>query len=223
VASTLDTPVLIAGGGPTGLVLASVLAHDGANCLLTERNPSTTRFPKMDITNGPSMELLRRLGVEEQLRQVGVAPQHSLDVIFAPGLNGPEIGRRRLPSIDEQRASLRDSRDGTRPAQPWQRLSQALFGAVMMPRCLREPLIDVRQGWRLESCAEVDGAVRATLANNDGEELTVRADYLVGCDGASSRVRSDLGIAMTGAPAFTSISERSAAARRGERHLDRTA
>jgi len=37
--------------------------------------------------------------------------------------------------------------------------------------------------------------VRATLANGDGEELLVRADYLVGCDGASSRVRSELGIA----------------------------
>ena len=61
---TLDTPVLIAGGGPTGLVLASVLAANGVNCLLAERNPSTTRFPKMDITTGPSMELLRRLSVD---------------------------------------------------------------------------------------------------------------------------------------------------------------
>ncbi len=165
MALTLDTPVLIAGGGPTGLVLASVLAREGIKCTLAERNPSTTRFPKMDITNGVSMELLRRLGVDEQLRQVGVAPQHSFDVIFAPGLNGPEIGRWRLPSVDEQRSALQDSRDGTRPGQPWQRLSQALFEAVMMQRCQSDPLIDVRQGWRLESCAPVDGAVHAVLAD----------------------------------------------------------
>jgi 2-polyprenyl-6-methoxyphenol hydroxylase-like FAD-dependent oxidoreductase len=109
VASTLDTPILIAGGGPTGLTLASVLAQGGVNCVLAERNPSTTRFPKMDITTGPSMELLRRLGVDAALREVGVAPQHSFDVIFAPGLDGPEIGRWRLPSVDEQRASLQNS------------------------------------------------------------------------------------------------------------------
>src|SRR5882757_1698870 len=104
MASTLDTPVLIAGAGPSGLTLAYELARHGVNCILAERNPSTTRFPKMDITNGASMELLRRLGVEEQLRAVGVAPQYSFDVIFAPDLNGPEITRWRRPSVAEQRA-----------------------------------------------------------------------------------------------------------------------
>ena len=104
---TLDTPVLVAGGGPTGLVLASVLSHYGINCVLVERNTHTTRFPKMDVTNGASMELLRRLGVDAELRRVGVAPQHSFDVIFAPGLDGPEITRWRLPSVDEEWATLR--------------------------------------------------------------------------------------------------------------------
>jgi FAD-dependent monooxygenase len=205
VASTLDTPVLIAGGGPTGLILACILASNGVNCILAERNPVTTRFPKMDITNGASMELLRRLGVDEQLREVGVDPQHSFDVIFAPDLNGPEIARWRLPSVDEQRAWLLDNRDGVHPAQPWQRVSQELFERVMMQRCHVDPRIDVRQGWCLEECAEVDGIAWATLADGDGEELLVRADYLVGCDGASSRVRSELGIAMTGLPAFTTF------------------
>ena len=200
---TLDTPVLIAGGGPTGLVLASVLAANGVNCLLAERNPSTTRFPKMDITHGPSMELLRRLSVDQELRRVGVASQFSFDVIFAPGLNGPEVGRWRLPSVDEQRAALAKSVDGSRPGQPWQRLSQALFEKVLMERCQRDPLIDVHQGWRLESCSEIDGAVEATLVGAGDDSTTVRAGYLIGCDGASSRVRNELGIAMTGAPEFT--------------------
>jgi choline dehydrogenase-like flavoprotein len=120
VTPTLDAPVLIAGGGPTGLVLASLLAANGVNCLLAERSPSTTRFPKMDIAHGPSMELLRRLGVDQELRRIGVASQFSFDVIFAPGLNGPEVGRWRRPSVDEQRAVLANSVDGSRPGQPWQ-------------------------------------------------------------------------------------------------------
>jgi 2-polyprenyl-6-methoxyphenol hydroxylase-like FAD-dependent oxidoreductase len=109
---TLDTPVLIAGGAPTGLLLAAVLSRYGVNCVLAERNTHTTRFPKMDVTNGASMELLRKLGADDELRRVGVAAQHSFDVIFAPGLDGPEIARWPLPSVDEQRWILRGSTDG---------------------------------------------------------------------------------------------------------------
>src|SRR5258708_29052716 len=104
---TLDTPVLVVGGGPTGLVLASVLSGYGINCVLVERNTHTTRFPKMDVTNGASMELLRRLGVDAQLRRVGGAPQHSFGVVFAPALDGPEAARWSFPSVHEQWAPLR--------------------------------------------------------------------------------------------------------------------
>jgi 2-polyprenyl-6-methoxyphenol hydroxylase-like FAD-dependent oxidoreductase len=159
----------------------------------------------MDVTNGPSMELLRRLGVDVELRRVGVAPQHSFDVIFAPGLDGPEITRWALPSVDEQRATLQGSPDGTRPGQPWQRCSQAIFEAVMMDRCKRDPLIDVRHGWQLQTCAQDGDAVQATIVDDTGEALKIRASYLVGCDGASSRVRNELGIAMEGAKDITTF------------------
>jgi len=202
---TLDTPVLVVGAGPTGLVLASVLSGYGINCVLVERNTHTTRFPKMDVTNGASMELLRRLGVDPELRRVGVAPQHSFDVIFAPGLDGPEVARWSLPSVDEQWATLRAAPDGTRPGQPWQRCSQAIFEAVMMDRARRDPLIDVRQGWQLQSCAQNGDAVEATVVHDTGEVLKIRTSYLVGCDGASSRVRNELGIAMEGAKDFTTF------------------
>src|ERR1700758_5654162 len=99
----LRTPVLIAGGGPTGLVLTAELSRHGVASVLAERNEHTTLFPKMDITNGASMELLRRLGVDAELRAVGVGAQHSFDVIFAGGLGGPVHGRWRLPSVDQQR------------------------------------------------------------------------------------------------------------------------
>ena len=202
---TLETPVLVVGAGPTGLVLASVPSGYGVNCVLVERNTHTTRFPKMDVTNGASMELLRRLGVDAELRRVGVAPQHSFDVIFAAGLDGPEIARWALPSVDEQWATLRGEPDGTRPGQPWQRCSQAIFEAVMMDRARRDPLIDVRQGWHLQSCAQNGDAVEATVVDDTGDVLKIRASYLVGCDGASSRVRNELGIAMEGAKDFTTF------------------
>lgn len=201
----LHIPVLIAGGGPTGLVLAAELARHGVPSVLAERNENTTLFPKMDITNGASMELLRRLGVDAELRGVGVAPQHSFDVIFAAGLDGPVHGRWRQPSVDEQRLAIAATTDGSVPGQPWQRCSQAIFEAMMMERARRDPLVDVRQGWRLQSCSQIGDVVAAELADSHGNNVAVRADYLVGCDGASSRVRTELGIEMDGLKDFTTF------------------
>ena len=48
--------VLIAGGGPVGMTLACELSRRGIECMLVERNPTTTRYPKMDITNARSMD-----------------------------------------------------------------------------------------------------------------------------------------------------------------------
>ncbi|WP_156767129.1 FAD-dependent monooxygenase, partial [Mycobacterium sp. E796] len=194
----LRVPVLIVGGGPTGLVLAAELSRHGVSSLLAERNESTTLFPKMDITNGASMELLRRLGVDAELRALGVGPQYPFDVIFANSLNGPVLGRWRLPSVDEQRALIAATADGSLPGQAWQRCSQSIFEAMMMARAHRDPLVDVRQGWRLHMCTQAGEVVVAELVDNDGRTVTVHADYLVGCDGASSRVRSELGIGMDG-------------------------
>jgi FAD-dependent monooxygenase len=200
-----ETPVLIAGGGPTGLVLATQLAHLGVQSILAERNVETTRFPKMDITNGTSIELLRRLGVDEELRAAGVAGHYSFDVIFAVGLAGPEIARWSLPSADEQQRQLDAVRDGSRPALAWQRCSQSIFEAMMMRRCHADSPIDVRQGWRLDRFEERDEEVVARLIDRTGEECVVRAAYLIGCDGASSTVREGLGIGMDGLRDFAQI------------------
>jgi 2-polyprenyl-6-methoxyphenol hydroxylase-like FAD-dependent oxidoreductase len=201
----LHVPVLIAGGGPTGLVLAAELSRHGVSSVLAERNEHTTLFPKMDITNGASMELLRRLGVDAELRAVGVGPEHSFDVIFAASLDGPVHGRWRQPSVNEQRNSIAATTDGTVPGQPWQRCSQAIFEAMMMDRAHRDPLVDVRQGWRLQKCSQIGDVVAAQLADSDGNRVTVHANYLVGCDGASSRVRTELGVEMDGLKDFTNF------------------
>ncbi|HET7073215.1 MAG TPA: FAD-dependent monooxygenase [Mycobacterium sp.] len=202
---TLHVPVLIAGGGPTGLVLAAELSRHGVACVLAERNEHTTLFPKMDITNGASMELLRRLGMDAELRAVGVGAQHPFDVIFAAGLDGPIHGRWRLPSVDEQRGIIAATADGSVPGQPWQRCSQAIFEAIMMDRARRDPRVDVRQGWRLQRCTQAGDVAAAELSDSDGNTVTVHADYVVGCDGASSRVRTELGIEMDGLKDFTTF------------------
>ena len=67
-------PVFISGAGPVGLIAAYTLAYNGIRCILVERNESTTKWPKMDITNVRSMEILRKLGLADRLRDQGQTP-----------------------------------------------------------------------------------------------------------------------------------------------------
>ena len=77
-------PVLIAGGGPVGMTLACELSRRGIACMLVERNATTTRYPKMDITNARSMELFRRLALVDALRSVAVPGDVEI-IVFGHG------------------------------------------------------------------------------------------------------------------------------------------
>ncbi len=193
-----DTPVLIAGAGPVGLVLAKELAHHGVRSTIVERNLDTTRWPKMDITNCRSMELLRRLGLEKGLREVGVPSRHSFDVLFSTGLTGRCFTRWSLPSVDDWRERIGARNDGSMPQVPYQRCSQAIFEAWLKRLCEQDPLITVRSGWRFDDLSQDADGVTARIVDLDGGEHRLRAQYLVGCDGASSAVRKSLGIALHG-------------------------
>jgi FAD-dependent monooxygenase len=146
---TIDTPVVIAGGGPVGLVLALELSHHGVRSLLVERRAATTTSPKMDITNARSMELLARLGLADVVRSVGVPSRHSFDVIFASSLAGRAYGRWQLPSADEMRTEIARCADGSMPAEAWLRASQADVEAALMARCLEDEMIDVQRAWQV--------------------------------------------------------------------------
>jgi 2-polyprenyl-6-methoxyphenol hydroxylase-like FAD-dependent oxidoreductase len=85
--------VLVAGGGPVGLTLARVLGQLGVHTLLVECEIHPTRHPKMDITNARSMELFRRYGLEQALRDVAVPEANCFDVSWITSLAGHELHR----------------------------------------------------------------------------------------------------------------------------------
>src|SRR5436190_23423131 len=114
----LEVPVLIAGGGPVGLTVSLELARYGVRSLVAERNPTTTRHPKMDITNARSMELFRMLGVADALRAVAVPESSNFDVAWITGLTGHPLHRFHYPSVTEWRRLIAERNDGTMPAEP---------------------------------------------------------------------------------------------------------
>ncbi|MDP1751216.1 MAG: FAD-dependent monooxygenase, partial [Reyranella sp.] len=197
--SVSHVPVLIAGGGPVGMTLARTLALYGVRCLLVERNPTTTRHPKMDITNGRSMELFRRIGVADKLRAVAVPEENNFDISWITSLVGRELHRFRYPSVVEKRAEIRARNDGTQPREPAMRVSQVMIEPVLRDAIVDHPLVDARWGVAFEDFQQDETGVTVTLRSQEtGATEQVRCDFLAGCDGGTSAVRERLGIALEG-------------------------
>ena len=200
MSNLIETPVLIAGGGPVGMTLALNLARYGVRSLLVERNLTTTRHPKMDLTNGRSMELYKRLGLTDKLRDAGVPRGNPFDVAWVTSMAGHELHRFRYPCADAARDIIRAHNDGTQASEPGLRVSQIVIEPVLKQAIDECPLIDVRFGTAFERIVSQDATgVTAEISDSEtGERQTVRCQYLAGCDGGGSRVRRDLGIELDG-------------------------
>ena len=194
--------VLIAGGGPIGLVLARVLAYYDVPSILFERNNSTTDWPKMDITNTRSMELFRMIGLADQLRAQGVPAHFDLDVLISTGMASKEILTKwDLPGVEKFRARIRECNDGSMPLEPYQRLSQAVFERWLKGICEKDPLIQLHYGHRVDVVEEEGDQVKTTIVEvATGKTQVYLSDYVAGCDGASSRVRKSFDIPIDGGP-----------------------
>lgn len=64
----IETPIVIVGGGPVGLLTAFELSRLGTPCLLAEQATETTKWPKMDYVNCRTMEIFRMMGIADDLR-----------------------------------------------------------------------------------------------------------------------------------------------------------
>ncbi len=194
-----EIPVLVVGGGPVGLATALELQARGIRCLLVERNPSTTRHPKMDVTNGRSMEHFRRLGVAERIRDAAVAREHCMDVAWVTRLNEWELARFPYLDVHGWRDHIRAHNDGSQPLEPNMRMSQVVLEPILRDVLLASPLVELRFGWAFESLVDDGAGVTATIRNNaTGEMQEIRCALLAGCDGGGSLVREGLGFVWDG-------------------------
>ncbi|MEO3761912.1 FAD-dependent monooxygenase [Streptomyces sp. B5E4] len=188
-------PVLVVGAGPVGMATALALARQGVRCVLADQGFETSVHPKLDYVNSRSMEFFRQLGLADGIRAAGVASRHPADVIWSTGLAGRPLTTWALPSVDEERRRIAAYDDGTRPAEPGQRISQIDLEPVLRAHCRRSHLVDLRPGLRFDTLTQDDQGVTSNLRDvMTDERIRIRSRYVIGCDGASSRVRAVLGI-----------------------------
>jgi 2-polyprenyl-6-methoxyphenol hydroxylase-like FAD-dependent oxidoreductase len=195
-----DCDVLVVGGGPVGLLVAYELVERGVSVILIERNLDTTRHPKMDITNGRSLELMRRFGLSERIRDAAVPRDHPMDVVWLSRFAEWELARFPYRTTLERQADIRACNDGTQPLEPDMRMSQVVLEPLLRDMLLATGKCDVRYGTEFVSLQQDQQSVTAIVRDTrTGEVQSIRSHYLAGCDGGSSKVRGELGIACSGA------------------------
>ena len=200
MADVLRTDVLIAGGGPCGLMLANELGRRGVSCLLVDPKPGTAFNPQANATQARTMEHFRRLGFASEIRAQGLPADHPTDIAYFTRYTGHELARLQLPTAAQAVKNIKAMGGSWSAAELPHRVSQKFVEATLRRHAEALPGIDVRYGWALESFEDCKSHVQALVrATASGETLQVQAANLVGADGPRSLVRSTLGIAWDGA------------------------
>ena len=196
----MDTQVLIVGAGPVGLTLAIDLGKRGVRCTLIEKNVAPLGYPKMERCNPRTMEIFRRIGIAEQVRAASYPEDWPMDVYLIIDLMHPPLWKMAYPTVAEAKAKRDRTNDGSMPLEPYHIISQYTLEPLLKSIAEGIPSVDVKFGHEFESFAEITDGVRVNMRKFDGSYAAIDAEYVVGCDGASSAVRSRLGFRMEGEP-----------------------
>jgi 2-polyprenyl-6-methoxyphenol hydroxylase-like FAD-dependent oxidoreductase len=179
-------PVVIVGGGPVGLGLAITLGLRGIACALVEPGIALGRIPKGQNLTQRTLEHFAGWGIEKELRAARLMPK------------GYPIGE--LTAYGNLMSNYWHAPAGREVVRPFysqdnERLPQYQMETVLRRKLATLPMVHVLFGWRAERIAQDEETVRVSIRSEDGSPArTLACDYAVGCDGAHSCVRSQIGI-----------------------------
>jgi 2,4-dichlorophenol 6-monooxygenase len=169
----IEIPVLIVGAGPAGLTLALALARYGVAALTVEKHPSTAHTPRAHIINQRTVEIFRALGISEKFHEVAIPQSAMTNNLWYTTLADPEVARSETWGGGPDRAA------------PY-------FLA-------REAGADIEfQTEFVELHQHADGVTSVIRDRATGDARTVRSRYVIGADGARSKVLTEVGLTVEG-------------------------
>jgi 2-polyprenyl-6-methoxyphenol hydroxylase-like FAD-dependent oxidoreductase len=167
--------VLVVGAGPSGLVLALLLAKAGIKTTLLDAAPTLDDRPRAAHYAPSAVRVLKAAGVLEDVRRDGLIPKN---------MTWRKIDGSVITSI-------------TDVAQSWTPdaltvLPLNMLGEVLLRHCEANENVEVRWNKKVVDVGSDSKEAWALVKNEDGQEEMWTADYICGCDGANSAVRKSL-------------------------------
>jgi len=186
----MQTSVIVVGGGPVGLALAASLGKVGIPCVLLERGREPSTIPRGQNLTARSLEHFCSWGCVEELRAARLLPPgFPIGGITAYGsLTGrywyAPAGRETVSDFYYQRQ---------------ERLPQYLTESVLRTRIKAFGSVVALFGWSATHIEVGEGGVHVTASDDTGDaHCEIEGSYVVGCDGARSLVREQVGITCSG-------------------------
>jgi len=196
----VDANVLIVGAGPVGLTLAIDLAWRGIEVMVVEaRGPAEPPEPKCNHVAARTMEIFRRLGLAEQVRNSGLPADYPHDISYRTTFTGEELTRIPIP-CRRDRFTRKDGPDCNWPTpEPPHRINQIFLEPILFRHAAAQRRIRIINRTSVEDVRIGDAFAELTLRDIEtGAATTTRCRYLIGCDGARSIVRKAIGARFEG-------------------------
>jgi len=177
---TTDVEILVVGAGPAGLLMAIELSRHGVPYRIIDKNAKPTVEARASNIQPRTLEVLDSVGIVDQFIAAGI-PCRAV-ATYTPAMERlNHVSFAELDSPFPFGLSLEQSKT-----------------EQLLIRHLASLGQEVDRGVGLKTFVQDDDGVTAVLDHAGGEEETVRAAYLIGCDGAHSTVRHSLGVAFEG-------------------------
>jgi 2-polyprenyl-6-methoxyphenol hydroxylase-like FAD-dependent oxidoreductase len=196
----VETQVLVVGGGPVGLTLAMDLARRGIRTVVAELRPKgEPPSVKCNHVSARSMEIFRRLGVSKAIREAGLPADYPNDVSYRVSFAGKELSRIPIPCRRE-RYTARGGPDTWWPtAEPPHRINQIYLEPKLSAHAETTAGLTLLNRVEINSFEQTPAGVTAQGIQLDSNQtITIRADFLVGCDGGRSAIRRAMGATLSG-------------------------
>ncbi|MEO6842864.1 MAG: FAD-dependent oxidoreductase [Bradyrhizobium sp.] len=195
-----ELDVLIVGAGPVGLTLAIDLAWRGIDVTIAEtRARAAPPEPKCNHVAARTMEIFRRLGLAEAVRNAGLPADYAHDISYRTSFTGQELTRILIPCRRDHFTTT-DGPDCNWPTpEPPHRINQIFLEPILFEHAAAQPRIRIINRSSVEDVLVEDDSATVSLRDlNHGTTRRVTCRYLIGCDGARSVVRKAIGAELSG-------------------------
>jgi 2-polyprenyl-6-methoxyphenol hydroxylase-like FAD-dependent oxidoreductase len=174
--------VLVIGAGPVGLTMASELARRGVSVRIIDKSHAPSQLSKALAVHARTLEVFEQMGAVDAFLTRGFRVS-GMTAWLGPGNRTAEVN---LANLDSPYPFVLD-------------IPQSVTEEILIHH-LKTFAVEVERQVELLSLAGKDDGVTAVLRHSDGREEIVHTGWVVGCDGAHSTVRHQLGVSFEGTP-----------------------